>query len=373
MKPIYLLFLFFVAALTTSAEEAKNIHLKELEGRTWLVGAHGQPFFAHGVTHVAAGQGKDVVAIGEACKALGFNAFGYGCAKPLRAALPYLEGRQLVPMSLYRTTDKSFGYVDVFDPEVQAELEKDIKNLCMMNRKNPNLIGYCWTDLGAWPLENSTGRNWVEAIRNLPADAPGLKAYNAFLETWQGGDDVQARDRAFLRVIARTYFRVLGEANRKYDPDHLVFGDRFTFETAIPEVVEEMLPYVDAVAVQPRFQPRFPKQDFERLHKLSGKPIIICDFAIRFKEAGKNIRGWKPEETPKAAGERYAEYIRDAFATPYVIGAFWCNPINSKPGFSKTGIKQGLFDVGLTPRPGLNQAIIELNKHLVQNTPVLKD
>ena len=84
------------------------------------------------------------------------------------------------------------------------------------------------------------------------------------------------------------------------------------------------------------------------------------------KEEGKNIRGWKPQ----AAGERYAEYIRDAFKTPYVIGAFWCNPINSKPGFSKAGIKQGLFDEGLTPRPTLNRAIVELNKHLTRNTPV---
>ncbi len=361
--------LLFATLAAASAEDSSFIQLKKLGGRTWLVDSKGHPFFAHGVTHVNAKHGEDVAAVGKACKELGFNAYGYGCPHALKSDLPYLEGRQLVPMSTYRTTDGSFRYVDIFDSKVQAKLEAEIKKLCFANRKNPNLIGYCWTDLGAWPLKNSTGKNWVEFIRNLPADAPGQKAYRTFLESWRR-DTADARDLAFLRIIAREYFRVLGEANRKFDPDHLIFGDRFTFQTAIPEVIEEMLPYVDGIAIQPRFQPGFPMKEFDRIHKLSGgKPIIICDFAVRFKDGDKQVRGWKPQENPKIAGERYAEYVREAFATPYIIGAFWCNPIDSKPGFKKTGIKQGLFDLGLKPRPELNEAIRDLNQFLDEKTP----
>ena len=366
--PILTLALLAVAPIAASAKDPSPIRLEKIEGRTWLINPQGRPFFAHGVTHVSGNHGEDVVAIGRACKELGFNAYGYGCPQKLKTDLPYLEGRQLVPMSLYRVTGGSFGYVDIFDPEVQARLEGEIKKLCFANRKNPNLIGYCWTDLGAWPLENSTGKNWVGFIRGLPAESPGQDAYRNFLKTWKG-DGAKARDLAFLRIIAREYFRVLGKANRKFDPDHLIFGDRFSFQTAIPEVIEEMLPYVDAIAIQPRFNAGFPRKDYDRIHKLTGKPIIICDFAIRFKEQGKSIRGWKPEESPKLAGERYAEYVREAIGTPYILGAFWCNPINSKPGFNKTGIKQGLYDRGLTPRPELNQAIRELNQFLKQATP----
>ena len=57
------------------------------------------------------------------------------------------------------------------------------------------------------------------------------------METASGRDDVQARDLAFLRLIAREYFRVMGETNQKHDPDHLIFGDRFAFNTIIPESV----------------------------------------------------------------------------------------------------------------------------------------
>lgn len=352
-------------------QDQSFIRLQEIDGRTWLIDPSGQPFFAHGVTHMDGHAGEDVTAMGEACKNLGFNAYGYGCAHELKSDMPYLEGRNLLPISTYRVNNGSFTYIDIFDPSEQAGLEAQVRRMCMSNRDNPNLIGYCWTDLGAWPLENVSGTNWVEFTRNLPVEAPGHQAYLAFLETWEGGDDAEARDLAFLRLIAREYFRVVGEANRRYDPNHLIFGDRFVFQTYVPEVVEEMLPYVDAIAIQPNFNPGFPKENFDRIHKQTGKPILICDFAIRFQDGDKNIRGWRPEASAKIAGERYAEYIRAAVDTPYIIGAFWCNPIDSVPNFGTSGIKQGIFDKGLTPRPELNEQFRELNEYLVEITPKL--
>ena len=371
MKLLLFLSVLSCLVLTASSQEESNsnIRLKQIDGRHWLISPEGKPFFAHGVTHINnKAHGVDVKKIGEACKSLGFNSYGYGCPEALKADMPYIEGRNaLVPMSLYRS-DGTFSYVDIFDPKEQAKIEKQIKNMCFLNQKNPNLIGYCWTDLAAWPLENSTRKNWVKYIRQLSPESPGNKAYQKFLTEWKG-EDIASRDQEFLKIIAQEYFRVLGEANRKYDPDHLIFGDRFSFSAYDSDVIKEMLPYIDALAFQPNFQAGFPKKKFDDLFELTGKPIILCDFAIRFKEEGKNIRGWKPEENATTAGQRYSEYIRDAFATPYILGAFWCNPINSKPGFQKKGIKQGLFDQGLVARPGLNQAIRSLNLFLSQSTP----
>ncbi|MEO0963980.1 MAG: beta-agarase [Planctomycetota bacterium] len=355
-------------------QNGSAIGLEEIDGRTWLIDPTGRPFFAHGVTHVGqGGHTEDVHDIAQACKDLGFNAYGYGCPPELRSDMPYVDGRNgIVPMSIYRTSNNSFRYVDVFDPAEQARMTGIIRQMCQSNQGNPNLIGYYWTDLGAWNLENPTGTNWVEFIRSLPEDAPGQQAYRDFLETWQGDDD-EARDRAFLRLIAREYFRTLGEANREYDPDRLIFGDRFTFQMAVPEVLEEIVPYVDAIAIQPQFNPGFPERQYDRIHELTGKPIVICDFAIRFQEEGKNIRGWRPQETDRLAGQRYAEYVREAFAKPYIIGMFWCNPINSGGEFGNGGIKQGLYGKGLVPRPGLHEEIRELNRYLEENTPAASD
>ena len=103
-----------------------------------------------------------------------------------------------------------------------------------------------------------------------------------------------------------------------------------------------------------------PAAEFQKLHQLTGKPIIICDFAIRFKDGDKAIRGYEPMATAEAAGAN-ADYLCDAMATPLGIGAFRCNLIDSSFGFKATGVKQDLFEKGLTPRPTLHKAIRELN------------
>ncbi|MEM6689660.1 MAG: beta-agarase [Planctomycetota bacterium] len=359
-----------VASPTAIAQKQTAIRLGEIDGRTWLIDADGDPFFAHGITHTTnRSLSGNYQAVSKACKELQFNAYGYGCPNELKGDMPYMEGRNYVPISTYRGNGGSFRYIDIFDSREQLKLATQVKQTCLQNRNNPNLIGYFWTDLGAWPLKNSVGKNWVDFIRQLPPDAPGNRAYAEYLRSWKG-EDIRARDIGFLRVIAREYFRVMGEANRKNDPDHLIFGDRFAFNTIVPEALEEMLPWVDAIAIQPPFQPGFPKAKYQEIHDLTGKPVLICDFAIRFRDGDKKIRGWQLQEDAAAAGVHYAKYIRAAMETPYIIGAFWCNPVDSTGAFNRSGgLKQGLFGDGLKPRPGLSDAMVDLNRHITRVTP----
>jgi len=347
-----------------------GISIKKIDGRHWLVDSLNQPFFAHGITHASNHRQRyDFTAFSIACKKLGFNAYGYGCPEQLRGDLPYVESwNHLVPISTYRD-EKSFHFVDIFDPAEQARLDAGVKANCEKSRQHPKkIIGYCWTDLAAWPLSNSTGKDWVTFIRSLPEGTSGRKAYQDFLKTWTPDTNL-SKDQAFLRLIAREYFRVVGTANRKYDPDHLIFGDRFSFQTFDPDIVKEMLPYVDAIAIQPYFMELFPKKKLDEIYALTGKPILLCDFAIRFQDGEKNISAWKLAEDSVAAGKAYIEYLKAAFQTTYILGVFWCNPIDTPKGFGQQGVKQGFFADGLASRPGLHDAVREINNYLEKNTP----
>ena len=204
-------------------------------------------------------------------------------------------------------------------------------------------------------------KNWVDYIRNLPKGTLGQTAYQKFLLAWDG-EKGKARDRSFLRLIAREYFRIVGTAQRKFAPNHLVFGECFSFDNLVPEVFEEMQHYVDAIAIQPPFQSNFPKEKLDEIHKMSGKPILLCDFAVRFLDSDKDINGWKPEANSIEGGKAYARYIRQAFNTGYIIGSFWCNPEDSGRGFGNEGVKQGFFNEGILPRLGLYQSVQEVNK-----------
>lgn len=348
--------------------EASQITIQQINGRFWLIKPNGQPFFAHGITHSRNLEKSDYAKFSKVCREIGFNAYGYGCPEPLRKDMPFIESwNHLVPISYYRGKD-AVQFVDIFAPEEQAKLESGVKYICERSSNNPNTIGYCWTDLGSWPLENPSGKNWVEFIRNLPDESPGKNIYLKFLATSKNPIGEES-DRAFLRLIAREYFRIIGQAQREYAPNHLVFGERFAFNTLTPEVFEEMLPYIDGVAIQPPFQSEFPKEKLDEIHQISGKPILLCDFAVRFLDGEKDIRSWKPEVDSIAAGKAYAAYVQAAFETKYIVGVFWCNPLDSSRGFGMSGVKQGFFADGMTERPGLHQSVRKLNRHIEKNTP----
>ena len=359
------------AGENATAEEKRlpNIRFAKIDDRHWLVGPDGKPFFTHGITHVSTKRAKfDLAEMSAACKRLGFNAYGYGCPPQLKHDMPYVESwNHLVPISYYRGKD-NIKFVDVFDPNVQTRLEAGVKANCFRSLSHPhNVIGYCWTDLGSWPLDNPSGRNWVDFIRGLPEGSPGQKAYQKFLDTWEGEN--KARDQAFLRLIAREYFRVVGGAQRKYSPDHLIFGERFDFNTFDLGVVKEMLPYVDGIAIQPPFRAPFPKEKLDEIHQLTSKPILLCDFAIRFRDGDKDIRSWKAEKNSIAAGKAYSDYVKAALDTDYIVGVFWCNPVDTTKGFGNPGVKQGFFGEGLAERPGLHQAVRALNVYRESMTP----
>ncbi|MEM0896790.1 MAG: beta-agarase [Verrucomicrobiota bacterium] len=370
--PILTFLSLVVFSLTGSDEKSQRITLANIDDRHWLIDANGSPFFAHGITHVNVQRAKPPInksKFSELCKELGFNAYGYGCPPQLKSDMPYIESWSHLVQSAYYRGKNGVKFVDIFDPKEQDRLDAGVKLNCYLGRNSrQNIIGYCWTDLGSWPLKNPSGTNWVEYIRALPEDTPGQKAYQEFLSTWEGEDET-ARDQEFLRLIAREYFRVVGEATRKYDPGALVFGDRFGFNTFDPVVVKEMLPWVDGIAIQPPFNGPFPKAKFDEIHALTGKPIILCDFAIRFKDGDKDIRAFKPARDSVDAGKQYADYIKAALETDYIVGAFWCNPVDTPKGFNNPGVKQGFFGPSLSERPGLHQAVKELNAFREEVTP----
>lgn len=160
-----------------------------------------------------------------------------------------------------------------------------------------------------------------------------------------------------------------GEANKKHDSVHLIFGDRLSFYTYDEDVLKEMLPWVDAIAFQPHFWGPYPKKELDEIYELSGKPILLCDFSIRFKDGEKDVRNWKLADDSVAAGKAYSEYVKAALKTEYILGVFWCNPIDSSKGFGKSGVKQGFFGDGLTERPGLHEAVRKLNEYRTKVTP----
>lgn len=332
-------------------------------------------------------------------KAWGFNNLGYDGPASLESEFPYFAAITTAAVEKHRSDPKpgsrnSYSFPDVFDPEWVQSLDRLMAQGCSRHRDNPNLVGYFWTDTPTWDLIRTRalrGTDWVSEIRRLPAGAPGRQRYAGFLAgRYQGrladlnsfyglnleGMDalasedlsrvaigrhaVRADDEAFLAVIAQAYYSAVGQAQRKHDPSHLVFGDRYLAGDAPASVLKAAAPYIDAVAVQPGdrytelYPPStvYPEEEIERMHRLTGKPVLICDHAISFPVPGNPDTIFEQAPDEAAAARATSEFLRRAMSKPYVIGYLRCQYIDRPAAFGR-GLRQGLVDVNGRPRKAM--------------------
>lgn len=355
-------------------------HLENVNGRDCLIDQDGRPFLSLGVNHVQAikDQGQpDIFAdmFGrdweKACAVAktnltrwGFNTAGYGSPEPLCRMMPYLAPVYLTENANY-LPDGKFYYPDVFDPTIQEEMKDKLRNLVHKNKKNPNLIGYYWTDTPQWDLKRARakrGTDWVSTIRKMPPNATGRKRYEQYVADCLQ-KNVPAEDAGFLRLIARELYTVIGKENRRLAPNTLIFGERYLVGDHPDCVIEEALPYIDVLSIQPGGA-TFNESYFDRLHTKFKKPILLCDHQCSFATPEYRKTMWRQLESEEAVGRAYGQYLRDAFAKPYIIGYQRCQYIDrfaTHPGV----LKQGMIRQDGTPYKRLVQYVSEANAEAV--------
>lgn len=364
-------------------------HLQQHGGRFWLVTPEGHPFFNLGINHLVAGWTNEQRADAELAtkltdqfKSWHFNTAGYGASSPFREHTPFVSFLNLVPSSRFLRDKASFP--DVFDAEFQRSLQTKIERQCRDVRENPRLLGYMWTDTPLWNLKDARRtikKDWVSTLRQLAATAPGKIAYVDFLLETHGGDfskiariyDVKASSRAellaatfdavrvdapavaaedaqFLRRIARAFYGVAGPAYRKNDPHHLVWGEMYLQISLPDEVLEEAMPHIDLLLIQPTGnrdakEPKdhFPAALFDRLHQTYRKPIIIGDHQFSFATPEFPRTMWFQYPSAAETVAAYGVYLREATARPYIVGYNRCQvrDIVEPDGMLKQGLLQG--------------------------------
>lgn len=291
-------------------------HLEEIDGRHYLITPEGHGYRALGINHFHMMTSRDYDgAIGQ-IRDWGFNAGCYQGPQWMWDRYPYTKGINLVPTSGWKP-DSRFGFRDVFDSEFLAGLEESIRRIVEPQRENPFLIGYFWTDVPLWERDRDD-ESWLSFYRSLPAESAGGEAWRK----WKI-EHPDADENDFLAVIARQLYSQAHAMIRKYDENHLIFGDRWHEPDMPDHVVRESLPYVDVIAIQPT-SPEFNHEFFERIHSAYGKPIYIAD----------HVSSFATEEHPVTMGQKaknaedyvayYQRYVTTALSRPYLIGFNKC-------------------------------------------------
>ena len=328
---------------TIKAEATGFFRLEKFEGRHFLVTPEGHGYRALGINHFHNMSSKDYDAAVTQIRSWGFNAGCYQGPRWMWKRYPYTKGINLVPVCVWKP-DSQFGYKDVFDPGFLTEMDAAIRTIVEPQSDNEMLIGYFWTDIPIWSRTRNGG--WVNFYKSLPEDSSG----GTIWRKWKAANaDTDESD--FLAVIAKQLYAKGHEFVRKYDKNHLIFGDRY-HEVDIPDaIVREALPYIDAIAIQPTSR-EFNFKFFNRVYEQYGKPIYIADHVSSFATAAHPVTMGQAANNPDEYGAYYQRYVTAALSRPYMIGFNKCQ-YQDEP--SPKMLKQGMLDVNEQPYPSVER------------------
>jgi hypothetical protein len=318
----------------------------------------------------------------------GFNTIGNWSEPEL---LKRHEMAYVVPIHIYGNFAKvSSGsewwgkMPDPFDPEFAVAVDGIVANVASNYRGDPWLIGYFVDNELGWGLGDGTKPELryglaVETLR-LGAGSPAKRrvvaqlsakyreiknlaaVWGVTIDSWTALREANltlpavslARPaivqdlQAFNRLFAEAYFRVVAEAVRRHDPQHLYLGSRFQVRT--PEAVEACARYCDIVSFNV-YREALAGEEWRHFHAL-GKPALIGEFQFGSTDTGLFWPGLYDVGAEEQRGPAYASYIRSAAANPDIVGCHWFQYVDEPlTGRLLDGENGNMGFIAVTDRP----------------------
>lgn len=372
------------------------IGVKQVDGIWWMTKGTDEQFVTLGINHVEPQMiigphnihhtvemyGADIVYWHEQ-----FNAQGSGAKKWLaevksnftkwgfdtfayHTAVPYKLIDDFHYIALIRSYSVEFYcptqvFPDVFSDEFKKQVDESTRAIATELADCPNLLGYAYSDMPAWRVNAKDLSNpWVDHVISLSADSPGKRqwvellkenyetasdaaaAYGFTTEDWNtiaanvDWKNIQARDsvlkdkNAFLLQIIDLWCKVHHDAVRRYDPHHLILGDKVG-NGIHPDAWEIIGRYSDMMNIQ--WYAFFDEQKdlLEKIYQTTGKPILMGDSSFSVVKPYQTKAKGVKVESQDAVGDAYYEYLESIMALPYVIGWHYCGYIEGHVGMNR--------------------------------------
>lgn len=173
---------------------------------------------------------------------------------------------------------------------------------CARMRDDPKLIGYFYTDC---PM-------WVHTARDNEWKGPLFDPDRLHSES----------GRRELFDLATRYYQVTHDAIRRYDPNHLILGDRYEANAPLPEIViDAALPYVDVLSFQCFDTPENVREKMARWAGYSRRPVLVADSAQR--QAVPEV-SWPPHSDRDHDPVAHARVLQLLTQIPECVGYHLC-------------------------------------------------
>lgn len=425
--------------LTTIQFEATGFFRTHHDGeRWWLVSPDGNAFLSFGVCCISsshdkergtnrdyynenvlrkrgsAEQWKEVTL--ERLKAWGVNTLGGWSSEELRDSVPYTVVLSMGAGMWRRGTESRRSTVpDFFGGEFEQHAAAQARNAADLV-DTPYLLGYFLANELPWLPDHRMCPDLFSGYVAMPAEAPGKKQLvrffrerytdpAAFGQVWDMNlddwaalaevDSLTARDRtrarkdrdAFVLLAARQYFKVATEALRAIDPNHLIMGCRFIWQTAPRSVVQACGEYCDVVSTNcyetglvgrillagaDSGISRMPSDRYALTHfgELTGKPVLITEFGFRAHDSGC-VNSFPPASivgpisaTQRERADKFERFATGWIAQPAFVGYHWFQYMDQPRGgrFDGEDSNFGVVDITDEPHEDFVARLAEVNR-----------
>jgi hypothetical protein len=283
---------FGAAAAADARQQPRFFTVGQRGGRWLLITPHNEPFFSLALNHIDSsalmqpetihiwreryGNSterwlKDAVA--PDLSDWGFNSVGWvqefvtSTVRHSRnftyeeyqwLGLPYCH---MLPFTQLHQWERDTRSPDFFSADFAEWCDYVARSECSRFADDPKLIGYFYSDCPTWVHDRPHNR-W----RGPLFDPERLKT--------------EAGKQEFVR-LATKYYQTTYDAIRRYDPHHLILGDRYEAKAPLPiELLLAAKPYVDLLSFQHFGSPAEVKADLSRFHEQTGLPVLYADGCI---------------------------------------------------------------------------------------------
>lgn len=345
-----------------TSESTGYFHVKKIDGRWWAVDPEGYLFVHKAVNSINTGRsernkkaltekfGNKENWINETNKILhsrGFN--GAGSWSDTRSIISS-DRQSVAPLAYTININFMSGYgrerggtfavpghtgfpnstIFVFDEGFEQYCDKEAKQL-VKYKDDPNLFGYFSDNELPFKLKTLDGYLTLED----QSDAGNIAA-----KAWLKDRDISQEEISdeirseFLAFVADKYFKIVSEAIRKYDPNHMFLGPRlYSSEKNNEDFMRTAGKYVDIISCNyyGRWTP-VPKE-INNWTTWSGKPFIITEWYVKGEDSGlPNVTGagWIVK-TQRDRGLFYQNYTLALIESGNCVGWHWFKYIDNDP------------------------------------------
>jgi hypothetical protein len=322
---------------------------------------------------------------------LEMNTFGCHGNKDVfgEITVPYIQALFFARTAYWIVTTPN-DYPDVYSSQFKERCDNVAKRVVAPRKNDPYLIGYTFTNVPiltdmdsyahgmvAWGKPQPEMPTWPRALRNRGAETPGKNRYvdlmkeryssignfNRVYKTnfadfdsllnavnWspfnKNPDIIDGADNdAFMLDIYEKYYTVTTNAVRKYDSNHLIFGDPINANTGTTdEIISLVTKHTDLLPYQYYGPYADHKNILDHWSKLTGKPIFNTDSSFAFPDKDRpNPVGYIVDD-PQTMAAYFLDMATQAFQRPDFIGWNWCGWMDSKESWRPIQQHSGLQD-----------------------------